>query len=176
VGFARYAPTGGGLNATGSATKGVTLLLREGANTSIASRIVWGACLFALARLGSAHEPGEPAQLIGTWRGTSICTDRVAAPACHDETVVYEFAAGPQPGTVRWKADKVVNGKRQPMGEMSLTYDKAEACWKGEFESPRVHSVWCLAVTDDRISGTGRLLPGQQTIRRIDVRKDPQHP
>ena len=44
----------------------------------------------------AAKTPG-PAELIGTWRGTSTCTDRVAAPACNDETVVYEFSAGPKP-------------------------------------------------------------------------------
>src|SRR5262245_41893527 len=83
----------------------------------------------------------DPAQLIGTWRGTSTCTDRVAAPACQDETVVYEFTAGPRPGTVHWAADKVVNGKREPMGEFDLVYVKAESCWKAEFTSPRVKVV-----------------------------------
>jgi hypothetical protein len=34
-----------------------------------------------------------------------------------------------------------------------------------------VRSVWCLKVEGERITGTGRLLPGQQTIRKIDVRK-----
>lgn len=131
--------------------------------------VLGGACLGASLVRGA--ETGEDL-LIGTWRGTSICTDRVAAPACNDETVVYEFTAGPQPGTVTWKADKVVNGARQTMGEMTVTYDKGEGCWKGELESPRVHSVWCLAVTGDRIAGTGRLLPGKQTIRRIDVRRN----
>jgi hypothetical protein len=71
---------------------------------------------------------GDPAALIGTWRGTSLCTDRVAAPACHDETVVYELKAGARPGVVRWAADKVVDGQRQPMGgERELEYDQAEA-------------------------------------------------
>jgi hypothetical protein len=72
--------------------------------------LVGGACLGA--SLVSGAEIGAP-QLIGTWRGTSTCSDRVAAPACNDDAVVYEFSAGPQPGTVTWKADKVVNGERQ---------------------------------------------------------------
>ena len=120
----------------------------------------------------AAPEAGSPAFPLGVWRGTSICTDRVAAPGCHDEVVVYEFTAGGQPGTVHWKADKIVDGQRAPMGEMDLVYDAGEACWKAEFTSPRVHSVWCLAIDGAHMTGTGRLLPGKQVIRRIDVRKD----
>ena len=77
-----------------------------------------------------------PSQLLGTWRGTSLCSDRVAAPACNDETVVYEFTPGPKPGEVHWAADKVVDGKRVPMGEFDLAYDKPSACWRSEFKSP----------------------------------------
>ena len=101
-----------------------------------------------------------------------MCTDRVAAPACHDEVVVYEFSAGAKPGTVHWKADKVVDGQRLLMGEMELAYDTSDACWKAEFSSPRARSVWCLVVEGAHMTGTGRLLPGKQTIRKIDVRMD----
>jgi hypothetical protein len=73
---------------------------------------------------------------------------------------------------VHWKADKIVNGQREPMGEMDLTYDTADACWKAEFRSPRVHSVWCLVIDGSHMTGTARLLPGKQTVRKIDVRKD----
>jgi hypothetical protein len=117
-----------------------------------------------------AKTPG-PDQLIGVWRGTSICTDRVAAPACNDETVVYEFSAGAKPGTVHWAADKVVDGKRQPMGEFDLAYDTAEACWKAEFNSPRVKIVWRLSVDGTHLTGTGRQLPGNETVRKIDAKK-----
>lgn len=117
----------------------------------------------------SDHNPSE---ILGTWRGTSTCSDRVAAPGCHDETVVYEFTAGAKPGTVRWQADKMVEGQRQSMGEMELVYDAAEGCWAAEFTSPRVHMVWCLVVDGSHLTGTGRLLPGKETVRRIDVRKE----
>ncbi len=135
------------------------------------------ACV-ALFVLAESPTPGVEAgdvgavELIGVWRGTSSCTDLIAAPACHDETVVYEFTAGSQPGTVHWLADKVVNGQRQPMGEMDLEYDKTEGCWKAFFTSPRVKSVWRLSVDGARLSGTARLLPGNQTIRKVEVRKE----
>jgi hypothetical protein len=118
-----------------------------------------------------SNAPG-PEQLIGVWRGTSVCTDRVAAPACHDETVVYEFTAGAQPGTVHWTADKIVNGQRETMGELELAFDKSGTCWKAEFNSPRVRSEWCLVVEGARLQGTARLLPGKQTVRKVNLRKE----
>jgi hypothetical protein len=126
----------------------------------------------AASTAAAAPKAPGPEQLIGTWRGTSVCTDRVAAPACKDEVVVYDFTAGVRPGEVHWAADKVVNGERGRMGEFDVTYDAAEACWKGEFQSPRVHSVWCLKVEGTRLTGTGRLLPGKEIIRKIEARKD----
>ena len=68
----------------------------------------------------------DDAEVLGTWRGTSTCTDRVAAPACQDETVVYDFRRGDKTGSVVAKADKIVNGKREPMGELEFAYDTAE--------------------------------------------------
>jgi len=106
-----------------------------------------------------------PAQLIGLWRGTSRCTDRAAAPACHDETVVYEFTAGAQPGTVHWAADKVVDGQRHRMYEFDLVYDGPEACWKTEFNSGR-GIVWRLSVNGTHLSGTDRLVPGNETVSK----------
>ena len=94
--------------------------------------------------LATPAAPG-PASPLGVWRGSSTCTDLAAAPGCRDEAVVYEFTVGAQPGTVRWKA---------------------------EFKSPRVHSLWCLTVDGAHMTGTGQLLPGKQTIRKINVRKD----
>jgi hypothetical protein len=120
----------------------------------------------------AAPNDHKPSELIGTWQGTSTCVDRVAAPACRDEVVVYDFTVGAQPGTVQWKADKVVEGQRKPMGEMDLVYEPGESCWVAEFSSPRGRVAWCLVVDGAHMTGTGRLLPGKQTIRRIDVRKD----
>ena len=133
------------------------------------SVVVVAACLLYGSAAQGDHKPSE---ILGTWRGTSTCTDRVAAPACNDEVIVYDVTLGTKPGTVLWKADKLVDGKREPMGEMDLTYDGGEKCWKGEFSSPRLTSVWCLAVDGAHMTGTGRLLPGKQLIRKIDAKKD----
>ena len=130
--------------------------------------------MVAFAALGAAGAAADrnPSEIIGTWRGSSTCSDRVAAPACRDEVVVYDFTAGEKPGTVRWKADKVVNGERLTMGEMDVAYDVGEACWAAEFNGPRVRTRWCLVVEGAHLTGTGRLLPGKETVRKIDVRKE----
>ena len=85
---------------------------------------------------------------------------------------MYEFKAGTQPGTVRWAADKVVNGKRESMGDpLDLSYDNSEKCWKAEFTSPRLKVVWRLVVDGAHLTGTARLLPGNETVRKVDARK-----
>jgi hypothetical protein len=127
---------------------------------------------FAALCASAAPTDRSPSEIIGTWRGTSTCSDRVAAPACRDEVVVYDFTAGEIPGTVRWKADKVVNGERLTMGEMDLAYDAGEACWAAEISSPRFRMRWCLVVEGAHLTGTGRQLPGKETVRKIDARKD----
>jgi hypothetical protein len=128
--------------------------------------------LLVTGLVGAVPQDHKPSELVGTWRGTSTCTDRVAAPACNDEVVVYDFTPAAKPGTVTWKADKVVDGVRVPMGKMDLSYDAREKCWLVEFKSARVHSVWCLVVDGTHLTGTGRLLPGNETVRKIEAKKD----
>jgi len=131
--------------------------------------VALAAILVCMAVPADAADAASP---IGTWRGTSTCTDLVAAPACKNEVVVYEFTAGAKAGVIHWKADKIVNGERQTMGEMDLTYDADDVCWKAEFKSPRTHIVWCLRVDGSHMTGTAWQLPGKQTVRKVGVRKD----
>ena len=148
----------------------------------MASMVRWNAVLGVVCFVFAVHvarsvayavaEDVGPGQLIGAWRGRSICTDLTAAPACHDETVVYEFTAGAQRDAVHWVADKVVAGHRERMGEMELEYDKAEGCWKAFFTSPRIKSVWRLTVEGSRMTGTARLLPGNETIRKLGLQRE----
>ncbi|HET9314593.1 MAG TPA: hypothetical protein VFQ51_03350 [Vicinamibacteria bacterium] len=130
--------------------------------------------VLALSRsLLGAPADHAPSEILGLWRGTSVCTDRVAAPACNDEVIVYEFKAGPKPGTVRWQADKVVDGRRESMGDaLDMAYDPGDACWRTEFRSPRVHVVWCLTVTGDDLMGSAWLLPGKATVRKVEAHRE----
>ena len=140
------------------------------------------AFLLAAAQVVPAPVPSSPpddhprSELIGLWRGASACTDRVAAPACRDEIVVYEFTPAADERTVRWKADRVVNGKRETMGEFDVVYDRPDACWKAEFRSARVQVVWCLVPAGDAMAGSAWLLPGRQRVRKVEARRDPVPP
>jgi hypothetical protein len=119
----------------------------------------------------AAQAAGDPTTIFGTWRGTSTCTDRVAAPACVDETVVYDLSPGQQPGTVHWVADKIVDGRRETMGEFDLIYDAAEARWEATYTNPRVTVEWWLSVAGSTMTGGARLMPGRQVVRNVALRK-----
>src|SRR5262249_10557191 len=128
--------------------------------------------LATTASLAGAPAPAHPAsEILGSWRGTSVCTDLKVAPACHDETVVYDFVPGDKPGTVVWKADKIVDGKRLPMGEMDIAFDGATGAWTATFDGPRGRSVWRLTITGTHISGGDWLDPGKQQVRKVEVDK-----
>jgi hypothetical protein len=137
------------------------------------TRAVVGFAALANAFILVAASPNHPrSELIGVWRGSSVCTDRIAAPACKDEIVVYAFSPASNPEIVHWTADRVVDGKRHPMGEFDLAYDRSDACWRAEFTSPRVHMVWCVTVEGTELKGTAWLLPGKQIVRKIEARRD----
>jgi hypothetical protein len=133
---------------------------------------VIGGLVFAASLLSSAAPEHPPAEILGFWRGRSQCTDRVAAPACNDEEIVYGFTAAEAPGAVRWKADKVVDGTRQSMGDpLDVAWNADDACWKSEFSNARVHIVWCFTVTGGELRGSAWLLPGKRTVRQVEARR-----
>jgi len=129
------------------------------------------AILFAAVAL-AGQGAGDPKTLLGTWHGTSTCTDRVVAPACNDEIVVYVMTPGPNPGSVHWVADKIVGGQRQTMGEFDLIYDAADARWEATFTNPRATVEWWLTVDGSTMTGGARLMPGKQVVRKVDLKKD----
>ena len=132
---------------------------------------------FALAlAVGAGESLGSQSpgldDFLGTWRGSSRCTDLVAAPACRDEVVVYTVRPSDSAGRAKGAADKIVDKQRVPMGEFEFAYDKGEACWRAEFETPRFHGVWCLVVEGKQMMGTLRLLPAGATIRKLQLRHE----
>lgn len=116
---------------------------------------------------------GPVDEIVGTWRGTSACVDRQAAPACTDEEVIYEIVARPgQPDSVTLNADKVVDGKRVPMGPLDFTHEATSRSWTSELNTPRMRAVWRLSVSGTTLSGTLTLLPSKAVVRRVELRKD----
>jgi hypothetical protein len=130
--------------------------------------------LLALALPGGvrAAGKGEVDEILGTWRGTSTCVDRKIAPACKDETVVYDVRRSDKPGTATLKADKIVDGQRVPMGELDFTYDAKDACWRSEFSTPRVHGIWCLKIDGKAMTGGLRALPENAQVRKVELKRD----
>ena len=128
---------------------------------------------FMAARLAGGEAPGGTIdEIVGTWRGSSVCVDRQAAPACTDEQVVYEIRGRPgKPHMVTVNADKIVDGKRVPMGVLDFTHEAKSSSWITEFDNPRVHALWRLAVSGPTMTGTMMLLPSKVVVRRMDLRR-----
>ena len=128
--------------------------------------------LAVLAVLAAAAAPGPRDAILGEWRGTSTCVDRVKHPACNDEVVIYHFRPnGDDPAAVTLTADKVVDGKVLPMGEFDCTYDGKRGAWLSEFRNERVHILWSFVVRKNDIQGTLVDLPDRSPVRKIAVQK-----
>jgi hypothetical protein len=120
------------------------------------------------AAAGSARDA-----LLGTWRGTSRCVNREAAPACTDEQVVYDIVAAPgEADAITVKADKIVNGRREPMGDLTFHPDATTpGRYVSEIGTPPMRSQWFMSVRGDAISGGLIRLPSKTAIRALELRR-----
>ena len=133
------------------------------------SRLLFVGFLVVAAIDPLAAEGNSLAHFLGTWRGTSTCVNRELAPACSDETIVYEIGRSETTNAALLKADKVVDGKRVPMGELEFTYSEKDGCWRSEFSTPRVRGVWCLVIEGSNMTGSLRLLPQNAEVRKVQA-------
>jgi hypothetical protein len=131
------------------------------------------ATLFAAAPLapGRAAAPARaaPPAAIGTWAGSSTCVgDR---PACKNESVVYRIVSlGDGAATkVRLYGDKVLDGRRVPMGALDFVVNGARlSC---EFTIGSTHGLWEFTVAGDTMEGTLVMLPERDLGRRVAVKR-----
>ena len=113
---------------------------------------------------------GHPtSELVGRWRGTSICTKADWNAACHDEEALYDFQEGVAPGHVLSKGYKIVNGKPEYMGDLDFAYDETAKAWVAEFAGPRVQSRWIFEVHGDELNGRAVFPPSMRVGRTIHV-------
>ena len=121
------------------------------------------------AQAAPGASAGDGSQLVGDWAGESVCGGGI--PSCHDEHVVYHITKPPdERGNVSIAADKIVNGKPEPMGVIELKYDAERRTLTGELKNNRYKGVWEFKVEGDTMEGTLTILPN--TIgRRIKVKK-----
>ncbi len=131
-----------------------------------------------LAFVGSAASaatdtPGRrtsPDALVGTWTGTSTCVgDR---PACKNEIVVYRIVTiADHPHQVRLLADKILEGKRVPMGALVFDVDEEAGKLRNEFQIGRTHGVWTFTLAGDTMTGTLVVLPDGSKARDVKVQR-----
>jgi hypothetical protein len=127
------------------------------------------ACCFS--PVWSARALANPPSAVGTWTGESICADK-NRPACKNEVVVYriEEISG-RPGVLLLFADKIIEGKRDPMGKLECGYDEAAGTLSCEFTRRQTRGLWQYKVSGDRMEGTLVLLPDKTLGRRVKVRR-----
>jgi hypothetical protein len=108
------------------------------------------------------------AKFRGTWAGTSTCVGD--HPGCTNESVVYRFVPfTAAPWQVRCLADKIVEGKRLPMGALMFQYDDKARGLRCEFTTPKskVRVVWSFALVGDSLRGDLTQLPDGDKVRDV---------
>lgn len=123
--------------------------------------------LLGAAAAFTAAAPAQAPDLAGSWRGTSTCADKQHFPACNDEQVIYDVT--PVPGTrdsVTLRADKIVNGTREFMGEFTFGRG-ADGAWLVEWSGPRSRIRITLRVTGERLAGTLVDVPSGRIVRQL---------
>lgn len=130
--------------------------------------------VLALALYGGAPapSPAPKAEILGTWKGRSICTKVEANEFCRDETVVYNVVDVPgQPQTVRLKAARIVDDTMQPTYELYFTYRPDTGTWSSKFDRPSFRGVWSYVVHGDDMNGTATMMPSTKVVRTVTVKR-----
>ncbi|MDX6614769.1 MAG: hypothetical protein QOD75_3955 [Blastocatellia bacterium] len=113
---------------------------------------------------------GMAADVAGTWTGRSICVGN--RPACKNEEVVYRFV--PVPGKsdlVTLYADKILDGKRVPMGKLDFVYDKEKGTLSCDFKRGQTHGLWSYQLSGDNLQGTLVIFPDKNVGRTVQAHR-----
>lgn len=123
------------------------------------------AALGSMATLVAALLFFQASGLVGSWHGTSACVDRVHFPNCHDEEVIFDAVARDSAGdTVTVRADKIVQGHREFMGESNYVRG-SDGLWVAEFRNERVHLRLTLRLSGSKLIGHIIDVPTGRTVR-----------
>ena len=113
-----------------------------------------------------SNAPAQTTSLTGDWTGESICTGN--NPSCHDEKVVYHISVDTSDSTkVKIAADKIVDGKLEPMGVIDLNYDADKQTLTGETQTATYRLLWEFIIRGNIMDGTLSVLPDKTIARRI---------
>jgi hypothetical protein len=128
--------------------------------------------LTLIAVVTLAGQPHPTSELLGRWRGESICVKADWNQACHDEIAFYDVVPGARPGHVLLHGYKVVNGENQLMGDLDFAYDAGLHAWAAEFRNARVHIRWTFEVRGTTLEGRVVDLPSQRVARNVRVSRE----
>ena len=114
---------------------------------------------------GAAPPPADA--ILGEWRGTSTCIDRVVAPACNDEVIRYVFTRRESPmEPIHLAADKLVGSEFQPMYEMDFAYEATTSSWFHRFET-RAKAEWRYRLAQRQLEGQATDLASKARVRQV---------
>src|SRR3982750_2091027 len=120
------------------------------------------ASLRARGALAQAPAPSNAANLLGVWRGTSLCLVRPSS--CNDESVVFRITQLAAPDSVSIDARKMVNGQEEGMGVLGCGLEPAHA----RLTCTMRNGVWHFTVRGDSLTGELRL-PNDVKFRDVRV-------
>jgi len=107
---------------------------------------------------------------VGTWTGTSTCVGK--RPACKNEVVVYRFVpVDGHPRQLRVLADKIIEGKRLPMGTLVFEFDEKTRGLECDFTRGNFHGIWSFAAEADSMTGMLVALPEREKERDVKVHR-----
>ena len=76
----------------------------------------------------SQATPANLQQMLGRWRGTSLCVKTPWNAACHDEQVIYHVArVASDSSRIALHADKQVGTAIVPMGDLECSFNPADS-------------------------------------------------
>lgn len=125
-----------------------------------------------LSLAAGAHAADAKKELIGTWRGTSLCTP--VRPACHDEIAVYHVAPSAKADVVAMTMNKVIDGKEVEMGgTVEYHVDWATRTLAYEFTArDGSHGVFQFTWNGREMTGTLFDRETRAVIRNIKLKRD----
>ena len=132
----------------------------------IRSHCLWVALLVTLTAAANAQQP----DIVGSWRGTSICVDPEHFPSCHNEQVIYDVRPKASRDTVTIRADKVVNGVRELMAEFDLALT-TDTTWVADYQNPNTHVRITLRVRGTSLTGSLVNLPSGLRVRQLTLER-----
>ncbi len=111
--------------------------------------------------------PG-PGAVMGWWHGTSTCVKASWNSACNDEIITYNFVpTSPDSSSSNLIAYKIVNGKRDLMGELPVTFAADSQRWNADFANSRVSIRWSYWLHGDTLLGQVAIRPDMKVGRQV---------